>query len=258
MKRILLSAFLCISFLSPSFACQYIAWDIPFFDGVKRDDSMIARGKVVEKTDTYLVVELIEVYRGDETRCQIKIYNGGDYNCTGTVFDYELLYFGEVGQTLLFHADEITSELYGPEAIGEYRNMYARVGKSNILMHPIIQEGNTLKGDFTEGVTSLKVNEVAKRLADFGVQRLLPLSRPLCGSHTLSIYPNPSLDYFSIKTNIEEEAELLVYNTTGQLVLRKEAVAREEKILLDNLASGLYLVFVKTARATFQQKLVIN
>lgn len=219
---------------------------------------MIARGKILEKTRSFLVVDLYEVYRGDETRCKIKIFNQSDYNCTGTIFDYELLFFGEVGQTVLFHADKIESDQNNPEEVGEYRNMYANVGSLGRLISPMIQEGDQINGQFLAGINSIKVEELGEKLLECGVQDLLPFSRPLCGEHLLNFYPNPALDFFYINDEIGEEAKLSVYNTAGQLVLAKEQVSKGEKILLDNLSSGLYLVVVSSDNAIFKEKLLIS
>lgn len=219
---------------------------------------MIARGKIIEKYNTHLVIELFEVYRGDETRCKIKIFNKEDYNCTGIVVDYELRYFGEVGQTFLFHADKLLYPKEPWEEVGEYRNMYPKIGHSDPPVNPIIQIGDELKGWLDEGLSSIKVSEVPSKLTEYEVKNLLPFSRPLCGVHPLGIYPNPAVDFFFINDEIGDDAELRIYNTRGQLVLSNEQVGKGEKVLLTHLSSGMYIVSVKTEIATFQQKLLIR
>lgn len=258
MKNILLTIGLLLLPCLHSLACAVYPSAGPFFPIIKNDDSMIARGKIIEKHRTHLVVELYEVYRGDETRCKVKIFNNKDWNCTGIEVDYELSYFGEVGQTFLFHADKLLFPKEPWEEVGEYLNMYPRIGRADEPVEPIIQIGDELRGWMDEGLSTIPLDKVGEKLLEYEVKNLLPNSRPLCGVHVLGIYPNPALDHFYIDDEIGEEAELSIYNTQGQLVLSNPQIAKGEKVLVSQLASGLYIISVKSDKATFRQKLLVS
>lgn len=112
-----------------------------------------------------------------------------------------------------------------------------------------------LHGLMAEGLSFLKVEEVAGKLVEYEVKDLLPVSRPLCEVvPPLMIYPNPATDFFFINDEIGENAELRIYNTGGQLVLANNQVSHGEKVILSPLASGIYIVHIKTDKTTFQQK----
>ncbi len=70
----------------------------------------------------------------------------------------------------------------------------------------------------------------------------MPLSTPDNSAtvQTLSIFPNPSSDYFLIK-GIETTTPVTIYNALGGLVLETK-INPGEKTLIDNWTSGVYIV----------------
>jgi photosystem II stability/assembly factor-like uncharacterized protein len=59
---------------------------------------------------------------------------------------------------------------------------------------------------------------------------------------TTSIYPNPAIDHFSIKTNNESVQEVLIYDISGRLV--KSTLSGFEYIDISNLKNGMYHVTI--------------
>lgn len=71
----------------------------------------------------------------------------------------------------------------------------------------------------------------------------------------LSIFPNPSTDYVQIKAE-EEQGIVNIYNLSGQLV-KTNAIenSSSNKIYVEDLISGIYLVEFKTETKTYTSKL---
>lgn len=76
-------------------------------------------------------------------------------------------------------------------------------------------------------------------------------------SNSLSIYPNPTSDYFSVKNNFAA-LQINIYNTFGRKVASKK-VETNEKIDVSELNSGLYFVqILKEGALLYSDKVVIN
>jgi len=258
MRKILLIIVLVLGCYIDSSACSILAEDIPFCNAAKADYSLIARGKIVEKFEHGIIMELYEVYRGEEDRCEIKVFERPAWDCNGLIFNYDIKYFGEVGQVVLFYAEPIETLEHNWEEEGEYRTLYADIKGYGQFIKPMIQQGNKVKGLFAKGINAVKIDQIAQKLADCGVEGLLPDSRPLCGPHALNIYPNPATDIFYIKDDIGVEGEVKLYDMSGKLVMQKSAILVGEGLKLGALPSGMYLVVAQSGSTTFHQKLLIN
>lgn len=125
-------------------------------------------------------------------------------------------------------------------------------GNSNELIHYNFVDENAKQGinyyrlkqtDFDGQFTYSKVRSV--QLND------------LSTSGSFIIYPNPANDLITIQANPQELAQVTIYNTFGQLILRNqpnESGANEMTIDVSILPAGIY--FVKTLN--YCEKLVIN
>jgi hypothetical protein len=72
----------------------------------------------------------------------------------------------------------------------------------------------------------------------------------------LKVYPNPSSGEFFINSDIA--LELFIYNDLGQLLKSLNINATTQKILVNNLSKGVYLLLGKTAHYTIRQKIIIS
>jgi glucose/arabinose dehydrogenase len=72
-------------------------------------------------------------------------------------------------------------------------------------------------------------------------------------SNGFSIYPNPATDSFTIKnSNLTEIKQLLVYDTSGKLVMtRYPTTVESTTIETSNLQQGLYFVTIETTNGSF-------
>lgn len=69
-----------------------------------------------------------------------------------------------------------------------------------------------------------------------------------------SVYPNPGRGLFTFELN--EEAQVLIFNAIGELVMSKQLAAGRTELDLSVFATGIYSVQVKTANASQFVKLV--
>jgi alkaline phosphatase D len=80
----------------------------------------------------------------------------------------------------------------------------------------------------------------------------------------LSLYPNPSSDFFTIQYNLEEAGQVAVQiiDNNGRLVKKYVSVkgsgVRTERYPIDNLSSGIYFVKIVSQNKFTTQKLVIK
>ena len=70
------------------------------------------------------------------------------------------------------------------------------------------------------------------------------------------LYPNPTTNYFSIKTNAKGEKIINLFDISGKNVLSK-SVNNEDIISVANLEEGIYTLIIKTNERVISAKLVI-
>jgi len=84
----------------------------------------------------------------------------------------------------------------------------------------------------------------------------ISLGIPDFGTLSTSVYPNPALDYFSVKSD-SKELTLFIYDVAGREVFNKQIIS-EEKISTKGLQSGLYTVVIQSPDKTNIAKLIIQ
>ncbi|OUJ71895.1 CotH kinase family protein [Hymenobacter crusticola] len=76
-------------------------------------------------------------------------------------------------------------------------------------------------------------------------------------SATVSIYPNPANDFLFIETE-GLPYEVLIQDMNGRMLLKTTLNGTLNKVALNSLARGLYVVTVKNSRTLKTEKLIIN
>ena len=78
-------------------------------------------------------------------------------------------------------------------------------------------------------------------------------------AETFGIYPNPAKDYFNLSlTNTDlSNSKVDVYDLNGKLVLSKMSDSNQ-RVNVQQLNSGMYIVLVKSGSKTFTQKLLVQ
>jgi hypothetical protein len=85
------------------------------------------------------------------------------------------------------------------------------------------------------------------------------LSSDSFGAETFGIYPNPAQDYFNLSlTNTDlSNSKVDVYDLNGKLVLSKMSDSNQ-RVDVQQLNSGMYVVLVESGSKTFTQKLLVQ
>ncbi len=73
-------------------------------------------------------------------------------------------------------------------------------------------------------------------------------------NNLFSIYPNPTSGQFTIV--VADNAEIIVTDVLGQLVIKTQTTQQTTNLQLDN--NGVYIVYAKTKQGTTTRKLIVN
>ncbi|MBE6336179.1 MAG: T9SS type A sorting domain-containing protein [Lentimicrobiaceae bacterium] len=76
-------------------------------------------------------------------------------------------------------------------------------------------------------------------------------------AENISIYPNPSEGLFNVELG-DEEYEVTIYNTMGQIVYHVEAASGKLEVSLNDISAGLYFVNIKNTGNNISRKIVIE
>lgn len=80
----------------------------------------------------------------------------------------------------------------------------------------------------------------------------------------LAIFPNPAQDMISVQVNASEDAnvDLVLYDLLGQEVLKRtlnfSSGFNQEKIMLNNVANGIYLLKLTNGEQVYTNKIVVS
>lgn len=62
----------------------------------------------------------------------------------------------------------------------------------------------------------------------------------------ISVFPNPASEYIIVDVAGESESRLMVYNTTGQIILNRFGIINKEPIDISALEKGIYILRIET------------
>jgi len=73
----------------------------------------------------------------------------------------------------------------------------------------------------------------------------LPGAQPFPNPKKFTLYPNPAEESMSIKFDAELSGEFLIYNTSGQLIMRNKFNGKRHNINISELPIGVYFLELK-------------
>ena len=256
MRTLLLFLTLPILFISESIACSISAEQQHFCDIAQYSNYGIIRGKVVKKIKNGIKIKVFEVYRGEATEKEITVWDAGDWDCNGIPFYGDAENMGKVGETIVALILKIEETQNPWDEIGDYRNVYQRIGGFEKLQVKIVQKGDKIKGPFAEGVSSFHVDKLAEKLRDCIGEQIHEQPIVINGDANLKVYPNPTSDYLFIDYHAES-ADVSIYDIKGQLVAQDDIFIAEEGIKVDHLPAGVYICMAKIDGVIFRQKFIV-
>ena len=77
----------------------------------------------------------------------------------------------------------------------------------------------------------------------------------------INIYPNPAKDKLYIEFNNEDlniDAEVIIYNIQGQVMISKQIEAENSCIHLNNLNPGIYIIRTRYDQTLLTRKLIVH
>ncbi len=77
-------------------------------------------------------------------------------------------------------------------------------------------------------------------------------------SNKIKLYPNPTKNRLNINAGTENIKSVLIYNLTGELILKTKVNKNKTSLNISNLANGVYLVKINTVNGTKTEKIIIQ
>jgi hypothetical protein len=139
----------------------------------------------------------------------------------------------------------------------------AFIDNNETLNYSINSEINLDPGDYKAIIYCMNTNEEWQKIGpnNFGEINFTLIEGPTCiklqnDSKLLSIFPNPAKNEFLFKTN-EKIKSYTIYNLTSELILSKQTdFKNEEKVNVEALKAGVYILKVDTENGSIVSKFV--
>lgn len=74
----------------------------------------------------------------------------------------------------------------------------------------------------------------------------------------ITLYPNPTQDYITLRRENNDKAKLIIYNLHGQEVYKSELVEKEKTINLQGLETGVYLLKLIEKNLVSSKKIILR
>jgi hypothetical protein len=192
----------------------------------------VIRGTVIREVDHGIEVAVEEVYRGMETRSTITIWDGEDWECTGT-FPMNAHLMAEVGQTVVLLLFPVPEEPVNSwERAGDYvaPNFYL----STVVLY---QNGNEFEGEYYLGFDGQTQSVKAADL----VEELSACAPGEWDSLQLEIRSTTSEIF--LQGLVSSPVKISLYNLAGQLVAKYDIEPGQLPYLipLSELGRGVFI-----------------
>lgn len=127
-----------------------------------------------------------------------------------------------------------------------YFSFFTENGFTNQFTYSITELNN---------VRTLTVNSMFNKQAIYSSEML---SNKEYKTIDFSIYPNPASEFINVKLNNQsnENAQIRIYNNLGKLCKTKNIKSNQEKIDIQNLTRGIYLIKLETSNGTITKKII--
>ena len=96
------------------------------------------------------------------------------------------------------------------------------------------------------------------------ITRQAGLSETVSGRSGLSVFPNPTNDFLNLQLNLKQASEIKIeiYNSLGKIMFSSNQLTKtnkiNERLSIQDLASGMYLLLVQSEQEQFSKKFTVN
>ena len=211
------------------------------------DDRLIVYGTIISKDDDGLDLEIIETLRGDETKIEIRIWDGQDFDCNGP-FDMSVNTIGAINDTIIIALSKIESVLNPWDVIGDYTTPTPYGDTPRIFVKEGLATGFIAGGIYDQNfyeqtIEYEKLKEAIETHGDCDdIQIISSTSKPT--SQNEITIENPASSFLYIRQSHSTEiVEVNIYSISGEkLISRKTKDQLEIAISINQLPVNLYVV----------------
>lgn len=234
--------------LNFAFSCSFIPQSFCKTSEVF-EESIIVSGVINSVDDDGINFEILQLLRGDETRSNIRIWDGTDFDCNGP-FPMNAARLGNLNDTLILILPKIDSIENTWDIINDYRTpnfyLYApglKVEKNTVtgfisgdfLAPP---EFNLLSFDYPAFINSwFEIGNCSK---------IVNTKETDTGIGIVVLSPNPANDFIKLESNENlSRFNIKIFNQLGNEVFSMKNLNDHSEIPIANLPKGVYYLFVE-------------
>lgn len=260
MKNLSITFIFLIITVQVAFCCTFVP-DSFCKTAAEFSDNIIVSGYITAVDGDGINFEIIQLIRGDESRSNIRIWDGTDFDCNGP-FSMAAADFGQVNDSLILILPKIDSLENTWDQIGDYRR------PDNYVKSPLlIVQNNEVRG-FISGeifappesiLYSFKYDSfVDSWLENNDCARITNTVEPT-SHNVLAIYPNPAEDAIFIgSTTAGSRVDIAVYNQQGIEVIAKQQVQTETPVSIASLSAGMYYLRIENEEGIISTKRLVK
>jgi len=236
-----LHSFLALNFV---LACSF---DVESFCGTSMKDlnDLTVAGYITSVDVDGINFEILQILHGDETKTNIRIWDGTDFNCNGP-FSMAASDFGDINDTLILILPQIDSLENRWDVLGDYRR------PNNYWESPLLKvKENVVTGyisgfplassissyDYDAFITDWSINGNCSGLSSIGE----PENRV-----DLIVSPNPASNFVRLVSNENlNSLNVKIFNQVGKEVMSEQNFNGNSDISVADLPQGVYYLLVE-------------
>lgn len=254
MTKYYLIIFVLIIITLKTFACRFEP--LPFCGTIEEfPEDIVVSGTITSKNEKSIDLTIIDLFRGEESKEVIRIWDGTDFDCNG-IHSMSTKDIGEGGDTIIIMLPKINEIENEWDVLGDYRrpDPYA-----------LTPELGVRNGEVTGSVKGWKFdkipyNEFKENFTKSGDCTSILLSVDNNDSNATIAVTNPFTTNLLI--DLDEalnNVSILLYSSNGKLVFKEELHYRTiSNIATGMLPTGLYILEIRNENKSFKRKKLIK
>lgn len=246
MKDLLSMLFMMIVLVHTCAACTFLP-DSFCQTANSQVEATILSGVISSVDSDGINFEVLSVVRGIESRTNIRIWDGTDFDCNGP-FSMAASDFGDVGDTLVVILpliDEIENDW---DVIGDYRrpDTYTSTPVLHVIdgvAYGLIQGDAIAPPEFN--LLSFPLEELVQFYSQDQDCSQITEVKDIDYSFGIKAYPNPTTGTITIALDVPSaQTELRIYDALGSLVEFRILSAKMTNVELGHLAPAVYTAII--------------